>query len=299
MAQVVDGGGTNSLTVITVSLGTYVAGGTINTGTLVTWGEAASVTNNVQPTIAQGAHNTGSVGPMIITFGTAPTIGDWIYALIAVAASTSLNTPVGWTQLGSATTSTGLADITVYLLQHQMNSGDSASFTFTSVSGTVIVGWLADISGTAGLLTQFTIADATAQGNGVLTAPITPYLPNSLVLGMVGIRNGSYTSTRTGWTEVVDIHNPGGTDLGIVSGPPTTTNPILANITQSDYCVAAMLILPPVLGGGSRLGSRSSTPSLAPLFRLLAVRISEFPRLRSKSKSSIWGSSRSRAQASA
>ncbi len=100
MGQVVFGGGTNSLTVLTTSLGTYVSGGTIGTGTLVTWGETATVNSTQQPTIAQTAHNTGSVGPMVMTFANTANVGDWIYAFIAVSAATTLNTPANWQRIG-------------------------------------------------------------------------------------------------------------------------------------------------------------------------------------------------------
>ena len=190
---------------------------------------------------------------MVITFSATPNLGDWLYAAIMVEASNTLNIPVGWAELGQAATSSGVADNRTYVLSHQMNVTDTASFTFTSASGSITLGWMADVSGVAGSLVQFNIADETAEGFNVLSAPITPYLPNSLVLGMVGIRNGFYVSTGTGWTIIDSVFNFG-SQFAVVSGPPTTTDPILANITTSDLSVVAMLILPPVLGSSGSVG---------------------------------------------
>ena len=273
MGQVVAGGGTNTLTVITYSIGTYSAGGTIATGTLVTWGESPTITNNSQPSIVQQVTHSGSVGPMTITFPSTPNVGDWLYAAIMVEASNTLNIPVGWTLLGQAATSSGVADNRTYILTHQMTASDTASFTFTSASGSITLGWLADISGVNSNLVQFTIADATAQGFNVLTPPILPYLPNSLVLGFIGIRNGFYESTTTGWTLQDSVFNFG-SQLAVVSGPPTTTNAILANITQSDLCVEAMPIRPPTLGsissgGGGGLGITQINSQLGPFISVV------------------------------
>lgn len=249
-AQVVSGGGTNSLTVITTSVGTYSAGGTIASGTTVTWGQTPTTTG-FQPTIAQQT-SAVDANPMVMTFGSVPQTGDWLYAVIGNDVSHPVATPAGWSLLQSASTTTGLFDVTMYVYAHQVVGGDGASYTWTASGGNIRSGYLIDVPNVAGALAQSSV---TINDTINTTPPIAPFLPDSLTLGLYCIRNGSIGGVPTGWSHIAGVFNSGAIgDLGILQGPPTTTNAIESTCTPSDFAVAVLLIIPPSLGAGGTTG---------------------------------------------
>jgi len=269
IGQVVSGGGVSgaaTVTVITRSLGTYSTSGTILSGATVTWGNAASIGGTIPPIV----QSVGSIsGPMILTLGSAPTVGNQMYTVLTASAGITFNTLSGWALVGVTTTASGSTNVTMAVYRRQVQAGDGPSYTWTA-SGGIRSGYLVEISGAAVSLQQFNITDTSGESFAPTSPPLSPYAPNSLVLSFFCMGNGYVASTPTGWSEIAFVNNSGDiANLSVVQGPATTTNPIEATVTTSDTAATALLILPPASGGSGALGITQINAQTGPFISVI------------------------------
>ena len=250
VGRVVSNGGTNTLTVITVSLGTYSAAGTIASGTAVSWGDAPTI-YAATPTISQYATNTASGNFITLTLSATPTPGDTMFAVITWApVARTITPPLGWTLIATQDT-TGAAQAYVASYYRVVQAGDGTTYTWSFTSGgTAACGYLAEVVGANVNFLRNSITYNAFNETGD-TPPVQPVAPNSLVLAYTCIGNGGVGGIPTGWTELVFLDN--GSSIGqlvITQGPPSTMEAIAGATIVTDENVSGLLVIPPASGGG-------------------------------------------------
>jgi len=252
IGQVVSGGGVSgaaTVTVITRSLGTYSAAGTIASGSTVTWGDAATIIGS-PPSPLQSTSAADGTGSITLTLGATPNVGDDMYTVLTSSAGVTFTTLAGWTLLGVITTASGAVHVTMAVYWRHVQAGDGTTYTWTA--STIRSAYLVEVPGIASSLQQFVIFDSSGESFSPTTPPLSPNTPNSLVLSMFCMGNGFVAGAPAGWAELDSITNSGDiANLAILQGPPTTTSPIESTATTSDTAASAMLILPPSAVAGS------------------------------------------------
>ncbi len=243
--QIASGGGTAAPTVLTTSLGTYSAGGTIASGIDVTWGQTPTIVGNVPSIVNFGSND--SVGLTVtVTMSGTPTVGNRLYAWVTCPSGTTVTPPALWFEFTSGTTASGFLDQSIFGFFHDVVSGDGTSWVF-SYSGFV--------GGACGILEvsggQFALQLAAAQYNNndnAFSPNLTPTSPNSLAIGYMMQRNGSGRSTPTGWTNYLyQGTGTGDAALALQIGPATTMNVIQSLTFAADVNVSGLLLVPPGL----------------------------------------------------
>jgi hypothetical protein len=265
--QVVSGGGTTTLTVITTNLGTHTAGDVIALGADVTWGETPTTNGGVPAIVNSGSNDFGGTSSCLITLsGGAPSVGQRMIAYVSAHSGATLYPPSGWNVMDAPlTTSAGGSDVLMASWFRDVQSGDLGAYTWT-VSGSGLNAWIGVVNGGANGLMQH---GATVQGvtEGPVTPTLLPYAPNSLVLAVFCVRASVNETPTTGWTQIalVRIDASGLGLIGINQSPPTTTNAIAGACATGDfYSINAIVAFPPGFSAGSS-GSVNSVSGIVPI----------------------------------
>jgi hypothetical protein len=268
VAQVISGGGTASLVVETVSLGTYAVSGTIANGTTVTWGSTPSVTG-LTPSVANygEAGGTGSTS-MPITLSGSPSVGNRMVAYVSCAAGQTMFPPTGWNVLDPQTaTASGLLDVVLGSWFRDVEAGDGTTYTWTCTGGGLENGLIQEITGAAVGLMQHSLVYVNSASPS--TNSIIPSAPNSFIQALFCVRNSVGFAPSTGWTQTYFVRiATSGLALLAAQSP---TNALRSNTTiqgagttGDGYCLAAILAFPPAAAAGAS-GAVGSVAGIVPI----------------------------------
>jgi hypothetical protein len=160
-------------------------------GSIVT--ATASIAKFVQ---GNQANTNGTAGGLSVTLTAAPTSGNQLFAIFQAGATAAIQTPIGWTLLGTCAGSNRL------VLFGKVSDGSEQTTTFRVASGSpamgaAVVEWSGAKAGT------FTSSAASQNGVsisfGATNAPVSPNaIPLMFVIGSIGL--GHTYTWSSGWT---------------------------------------------------------------------------------------------------
>ena len=255
IGQVTAGGGTTALTVVTISLGTFSAAGTIASGTEITWGTAATTYSGTPPSfVNMGTASLVTGTSYNISLSGAPSVGNTMVLFITGNnAGVTITPPVGWTAFpgGNGAGSTN-SYAWSYYRNVQAGDGTTYAISFSSTSIGESNAFIGEMAGGNFALMQaaFFFGGLTQRPT---TPPIVPFAPNSFVVGFFVEHNAAFDVPPPGWTQIAFATGAGSTNqLAVNAGPLTTTTAIQGQTYWGGTdTIAGMIIVPPLPGSGS------------------------------------------------
>lgn len=201
--------------------------------------------------------STATITSLAVTKPTGLTVGDIMIAIVNCAISSgSINTPSGWTLVGSETLYGTERRAAVF--KKVANSADVAAsnFTFSFSSSTrtaIALMAFGNVNSTQDGTNQGTTSNGSASSSG-----FTPTTDNLYVMLVAGAGSGSCTGTSVGsyaiatdnptWTELADASSGGGSAIGVGVAyadrtATTATGSATATITPNAENIVASFLL--------------------------------------------------------
>src|SRR5579872_4415580 len=194
------------------------------------------------------AESGAAVTSLAATFGSTPTVGNLMFAIVVNHNSSTVTAPAGWTnldpQFGGPTRNTWMQ---TYYRFVQAGDGKTYTWTFgTAISPTIIIFEKAGVNASTPF-NQHQGTNISTLGTVFSTASLTPSVLNCLPIAAFSEPNTNSYTVKTGWTN--SVFQPGASAVEVQNGPVTsdTSTPIQGQVTwgSSTAGVAYLVLLAP------------------------------------------------------